>query len=239
MLSEKPWNLEAAGLLFLGVISALALASLPMWIVQHYGANLPKAQTDFWMIVISAIAMELPALGLIALLARYCKTTWKEAFFKSAELPTAVAYGVMGGAVFVPVGWLLDTLSDFVLTRLNWAHPDQDLVMELQQHGLNLPEKITLAIITIVFAPIVEELLFRGVFYPAIRQKGGRGLAIWLTSILFALVHCNLVTFIPLMVFAMMLAVLYESFDNLAASMVAHSIFNGANFVMLVLQAKS
>ncbi len=263
MLSEKPWNLEAAALLFLGVICALAVASIPMWVVQHYSANEAAMraheapshevqtraaqpqdaqkhdpQTDFWLIVISAIAMEAPALGLITLLVRRCKTTWKEAFFKSTEVPTAIAYGVMGGAIFVPAGWLLESLSDYVLTKLNWAHPDQDLVVELQQHGLNLPEKTTMAIITIVFAPIIEELMFRGVFYPAIRQKGGRALAFWITSVLFAVVHCNLETFVPLLVFAMMLAVLYESLDNLAAPMVAHSIFNGANFVLLMLNPK-
>jgi membrane protease YdiL (CAAX protease family) len=43
-------------------------------------------------------------------------------------------------------------------------------------------------------------------------------------------------TFAPLLVFALALVYLYESFQNLLAPMVAHSLFNAANFLLLLFQ---
>ena len=50
-----------------------------------------------------------------------------------------------------------------------------------------------------LLAPVAEELLFRGILYPAIKQAGFPRLALWGTSLLFAAMHMNLVTFVPLL----------------------------------------
>ena len=88
-----------------------------------------------------------------------------------------------------------------------------------------------------IIAPIVEELLFRGILYPAIKQRGHRSLALWGTAIMFGIVHSNLVTFIPLTIFALILTFLYEETDNLLAPIAAHSMFNATNFAYLVYQS--
>ena len=43
-------------------------------------------------------------------------------------------------------------------------------------------------------------------------------------------------SFVPLLIFAAVLVRLYESFENLLAPMVAHSLFNAANFLTLIFQ---
>jgi hypothetical protein len=91
-------------------------------------------------------------------------------------------------------------------------------------------------LIAVVFAPIVEEALFRGILYPALKRLGRPRLALWGSSALFAAVHFNMVTFLPLMVFALVLVYLYETFQNLLAPIVAHSLFNAANFFLLIYQ---
>jgi membrane protease YdiL (CAAX protease family) len=45
-----------------------------------------------------------------------------------------------------------------------------------------------------------------------------------------------MVTFVPLMVFALVLVYLYETFQNLLAPVVAHSLFNAANFLLLIFE---
>jgi membrane protease YdiL (CAAX protease family) len=84
-----------------------------------------------------------------------------------------------------------------------------------------------------VLAPAAEEMLFRGILYPAIKQAGFPRLALWGTALLFAAIHLNLVTFFPLMVLALGLTWLYERTDNLWSSIIAHALFNAMNFVIL------
>ena len=89
----------------------------------------------------------------------------------------------------------------------------------------------------VLVAPIVEEILFRGILYPAIKQIGYPRLAAISTAILFALFHVNLVTFASLTAVALGLIVLYEFTDNLLAPIIAHSIFNASNVFMIFLSS--
>ena len=84
-------------------------------------------------------------------------------------------------------------------------------------------------------APVAEESLFRGIIYPWIKQTGFPQLALWGSSLLFAAAHLNAVTFLPLLVLALVLAVLYEKTNNLLSCITAHAVFNGLNFAALYL----
>jgi uncharacterized protein len=82
-------------------------------------------------------------------------------------------------------------------------------------------------------------VLFRGILYPSIKQFGYPRLALWSTSLLFAAVHMNTVTFVPLAALALVLTALYEWTDNLLAPVMAHVLFNALNFAMLLVQQVS
>jgi membrane protease YdiL (CAAX protease family) len=135
--------------------------------------------------------------------------------------------------LFLPAAWGLQTLSDYAMHLAHMKPQEQVAVQELQEPSLNVAEKVVMGVIAIVFAPIVEEALFRGLLYPAIKQLGHPRLALWVSSALFAAVHFNMVTFVPLMAFALVLVYLYETFQNLLAPIVAHSLFNAANYFLL------
>ena len=77
--------------------------------------------------------------------------------------------------------------------------------------------------------------LFRRILYPAIKRLGFPRLALWGNSLLFAAIHMNLVTFVPLLVLALVLTALYERTNNLLAPITAHVLFNLLNFVMLLI----
>jgi membrane protease YdiL (CAAX protease family) len=87
----------------------------------------------------------------------------------------------------------------------------------------------------VLLAPVAEEMMFRGILYPVIKQVGYPRLALWGTSLLFAAVHLNAVTFVPLTVLALVLTALYERTNNLLAPIAAHLLFNALNFGMLLL----
>jgi hypothetical protein len=90
------------------------------------------------------------------------------------------------------------------------------------------------AVTAVGVAPVFEEGLFRGILYPAIKQAGYPLAATWGTAFLFALTHLNLLTFLPLMVFALILSALYERTGHLLAPITAHAAFNAANYVLVL-----
>lgn len=88
-----------------------------------------------------------------------------------------------------------------------------------------------LLIIFILFVPIVEEFIFRGLMYSPFRKKVGKWGAIFLTSILFALYHRQVIG-----VNGIVWAYMYEKKRSLIPSISAH-IFNDicllANFIYI------
>ena len=88
----------------------------------------------------------------------------------------------------------------------------------------------------IVLAPLVEEILFRALLYPTIKELGYPRMALFGTALLFAAIHGSLMTMLPLFFLALAWTLLYEKTNTLLAPIVAHSVFNAVNFFMFLSQ---
>src|SRR5512140_422206 len=108
--------------------------------------------------------------------------------------------------------------------------------VQMLQMALPLPMKFFIGILAIVVAPFAEEVVFRGLIYPTLKQNGFPKLALWGTSLLFAAIHSNLMIVLPLTFLAVVLTLLYETTDNLLAPIFAHSLFNFVNFFWVLAQ---
>ena len=86
-----------------------------------------------------------------------------------------------------------------------------------------------------LFAPITEELLFRGWIYTSLREKIGVRFGILVSSTLFALAHWESTHLYALAVFPVGLALGYirQRTDSVAASITLHSLYNGVAAVLL------
>jgi len=99
------------------------------------------------------------------------------------------------------------------------------------------PLYLVFAILTIgVFAPIIEEILFRGFLQSWIRQHLGSKQAILITSLLFAFFHyspeqgiANITIIASLFVFSLFIGFVYEKQGMLASPIMLHSLFNAIN----------
>jgi membrane protease YdiL (CAAX protease family) len=162
-------------------------------------------------------------------------TSWVDAFGLKNHWLTALLLGVIVACIFLPIGINLQWLAaKFILPHLRIAPEEQQAVKTLQM-ATGLLDRLGLGIVTILLVPPAEELLFRGVLYPWGKRVGFPRLALWGTSILFGAVHMNLLSFVPLTLLAVCLALLYEWTDNLLAPITAHSLFNAFNFATLYL----
>lgn len=77
-----------------------------------------------------------------------------------------------------------------------------------------------------VVAPIKEEMIFRGLIYPPLRQAVGRGKGMLLTGLFFATLHFDIVRFLPLLIGGVVLAWLYERSSSIWPAVVAHGTWN-------------
>jgi len=81
-------------------------------------------------------------------------------------------------------------------------------------------------ILVVIFAPVIEELLFRGIFFEALSQRFPLPVAVVLSSIIFASFH---VLFWPGMIAGLILACLYIFCRrSMSACILAHMVVNFA-----------
>jgi membrane protease YdiL (CAAX protease family) len=92
---------------------------------------------------------------------------------------------------------------------------------------------VALVTVMVVCAPIVEELLFRGLLAESLRHRG-RGAAIWLSALAFALWHLRPDALRYYLLMGALLGLLYWK-RGLVCSMAAHATFNGTLVVVAAL----
>ena len=226
---SQVWSLEELMRRFLLILGCLTVGmSLAVW-TQRMAGRPPEGSSGEQMVVAESAVL----LFLIGFL-RAQRVRWRDAFGLANRRQRALLAGVIVALVFLPVGDGLQWASAHVMARFHWEPQEQQAVHALRVTSA-WSSRLLLAGLAIVLAPMAEEILFRGILYPAIKQAGFPRLALWGVSLLFACVHFNVVTFVPLLVLALMLTALYERTDNLLAPIAAHALFNALNFVKLYL----
>lgn len=74
--------------------------------------------------------------------------------------------------------------------------------------------------------PLKEEMIFRGLIYPPLRQGYGKAKGILSAGLFFGLMHFDLIRFVPLVIGGLVLTFLYERSKSLWTSVVAHGVWN-------------
>lgn len=94
---------------------------------------------------------------------------------------------------------------------------------------------VLMIVLTIVLAPVSEEILFRGCLYRFIKAKTSIVVALLLSGVLFSLLHHNLLGFLPLLLLGVALAYSYEMSGSIKVPILFHGIFNLNTVLILVL----
>jgi membrane protease YdiL (CAAX protease family) len=145
-----------------------------------------------------------------------------------------VGYGVLTWCAAVPLA-AVGFVVAFILSALTGesvsdaTHPIQEAIAE---GGLAV--RLALLVLAAVFAPLVEEIVFRGVLYRHLRERlGGMGhfvsfmVAALASSALFAAIHPQGIVFAPILAgLGVAFCIARELRGSLIAPMVAHGINN-------------
>lgn len=202
---------------------------------------LPDVYVAPILVCASALAVAAAVMGWT----RARRTDWAESVFgrhrpTRRDLVMAIAAGLgMFAVITLGLGWLLEVVvgaSGGELPRVQ-----QDL-QGLAEDPRTAP---LLALGAVVLAPIGEEMFFRGLFFPVLRRRLAAWPAITLSGAVFAGIHFQstldayAVTAVIVLPVGMTLAWLRERRATLWVPIVAHSVYNLVQVVVLVVKARA
>jgi membrane protease YdiL (CAAX protease family) len=185
--------------------------------------------------VVGTLTFQGAVLVLVQWMMREEETDWRHAFgLGVGRWSTVAGLAALVALMFLPLAWL-GTYGSAELMRLFFLEPEPQAAVTTLQSSTEWWQYGTMAFLAVTVAPAAEEVLFRGLLYPLLKQRLGPFVAASLSSLAFALIHLNPMAFLSLLVLGGMLVWLYEQTGNLLAPTVAHAVFNLANLVLLQL----
>lgn len=156
-------------------------------------------------------------------------------------LAATIGLATCGFLAATPLCWVTHELTIWALGVVAPAYqPEEHVSIRLLREGGQARVLVGLTLMNaFAVAPIVEELLFRGILQPALAKASRSGwIAIVLSGGLFGLTHLPYADTIPaLSVFGVLLGWLYARTGSLALVIVVHALFNGKTLAWLVLGA--
>ena len=238
---NPPWGIISAVLMWLASIIVLGLIpffGVYMYLVYRGIPATPEAfnravtvePQGIFVSIISVIPSHLITVGLgWALVTGFGKRPfwqtlgWRfgERFGLWASVCLSVLLFLMGGVILHFVGGA-ETAIDNIITSSNAS-------------------RFTTAFLATATAPLVEELIYRGVLYPALQRTLGVFRAIILVTALFALVHApqysnNLGVILTITILSFTLTYVRARTGRLLPCFIIHLVFNGIQSVFIVLQ---
>jgi membrane protease YdiL (CAAX protease family) len=138
--------------------------------------------------------------------------------------------------LFLPCLFLI-TFVSFVFFRSIGLNPAPQQVIFFYLKSDSFYILFTLFFLSSIVAPFAEEIIFRGIIYPSLKEKFPVPSAIFLSSAIFALMHNEVFVVAGLFAFGILLAYLFEKHQNLWLPIGVHFLNNlFANVAILVVK---
>ncbi|MEM9017284.1 MAG: CPBP family intramembrane glutamic endopeptidase [Verrucomicrobiota bacterium] len=153
---------------------------------------------------------------------------------KQLRLPVIVITSILGGiASMLICAWALGNASQTILDRIFDTLSVQESV-EALQNSTSVVQIGLAVLMACVAAPVVEEFLFRGYMYGAVKEATNPVFSAVVIGGLFAVVHGNLPALVPLWALSLILCLAYEWTRCLWVPIGIHAVFNGANILLML-----
>lgn len=204
------------------VLGALVIAAI--------GHDVGVDDTPVWVTLVAALALWIPMMiGLRETSRRFGLGTM------------ALDYGLVVKPIDV-VGVPIGVLTQLVLVRLvywpleSWF-PDTFTVADREENARTLYDSangawlVALVLIVVVGAPLVEELLYRGLLQGAFVRRVNDVLAVVIVALWFALIHFRPVEYPGLFVVGLVLGTCALVTKRLGLGIVAHAAFNATGLI--------
>ena len=162
----------------------------------------------------------------VGLCLKHANLTPRTAFHNTSQgTARAIGRGLIFGLATIPPITLLTMVTNHLLEACGLVIERQEifeLIKEAQTPGLRL----FLIVSVILMAPIIEELLFRGILFTAVLRQRSFFFAALLSSLYFALVHLHAPSLLSLLALGVAFAAGYSASGSLLTPIAMHMLFN-------------
>lgn len=167
------------------------------------------------------------------------KTGFREAFGLSAcPWRVAGAKGVRYGLEILPLVLLVSIVVSCIGESLGFDMKAQQIFDCLEDPNISGWVRTALLVCAVGVAPVLEELLFRGVLF-SVAVKGRTFLfAALVTSLYFALMHLHAPALLPLLVLSVGFSAGYAATGSILTPIVMHAIFNLTGLLLFFAKIK-
>lgn len=218
---ERPWPWwSALAALFTGWLGGQVLASIV--IVAADSGTTTDDDLPIGLQIVAQLIFSACLVGAVVFFARL------------GGRPTPARFGLRPTPVGRAVLWIVAGFVTFTIVGGAWlaltdAQDEQDLITETLTENPTTATVVGLAFLTVVIAPIVEEVVFRGFVFQALRSAMPVGVAAAVSGLLFGVVHVfgSPVEFIvPLAVLGTILALIFWRTGSLYPCIALHALNN-------------
>ena len=128
---------------------------------------------------------------------------------------------------FLPVIFIMSFLCKLML----FEYEEQKMVVEIKKNFYN--NLFFNFFLIIIVAPIIEEIVFRGLFYKTLKNFIPFVQASIISSLIFAIIHENILSLTILFLLSLYLTYIYERTNSILYPILTHSIFNFLNLLLI------
>lgn len=137
-------------------------------------------------------------------------------------------------------GLLVILLGINVINNLIMMALDVDVqAMQFSDLLASLDQPAILLVTGILFAPLVEESIFRGFLFGGLRHKWGWMKAALVSSAIFGAIHMSIAAFIPTFCLGFLFAYLYQKSNSIWPGIILHTLINSVSLCALLTLVQS
>jgi len=232
-LEWRPWSWSSAVWI---VLPLLFIQFLFVMLFLLFGRmfDTDLGESERILIILQSLFFHWTGFALIAWSLHRRALTWSTAFgLKTADFFRDACWGIVILVGVMPLILGYNIVAQMVMEWIGIA-PDVQDVTRIISESSSLTTKVYFALLALVVAPVVEELIFRGILLPALTRIAGVKVAIMVVSVLFAAVHGHWPSFVPLFMLSVALCLAYIYRGSLITSIAMHSAFNSLTIAVIL-----
>tara|TARA_Y100001934_G_scaffold60459_1_gene74871 strand:- start:61 stop:792 length:732 start_codon:yes stop_codon:yes gene_type:complete len=229
VLDRKPWKLWEAALLISPFVLSIVVAQFAQ---SQIPANAPPPVFSLGNFLLNSVVfLAYAACAVGILMSKYELSLDAVLGLKKGPLAQLLPTAFFIGFAIVPLMFILQMGCNLFFKSMGIAVEAQKSIQTLK--SMDTPFQILLfSLMPVIQAPLVEEILFRGILFPSLRISVPRWVAYCAPAFLFSAVHLSLLNALPLFALALLLTWQYEKTGNLLCPVLTHAGFNLCNVLL-------
>ncbi len=212
------------------------LAALLFTLPNQMSSSLPEKLPTLSGMISGAVIYLLAALLLVVFTALHARTPVCALFHSTqTSLAAAVKKGIVYGVAAIPPTMMITVGTNELIARAGYMPQSQPVIQWLTDPQTPFAARVTIFVSAVIIAPLAEELIFRGILFPAVLRRKSWMFAAMLTGCIFSLIHFHPPSFLSIFVLSLFFSGGYSMTGSLVTPIVMHMVFNAtATFFTLL-----